>query len=115
MQEESNRCCKWYWHWKRQRVELAVVGCVVELAVVVTHSGDLCVPYDWDWHRKLFTLWQLGKASRLGTGLRFGQAGNVGDDGLVCVCVCVCVLWKGVSKYVWITGVGYYMETSMAK
>ena len=41
----------------------------------------------------------------------------MGDDGLVCVCVCVCVcvLWKGVSKYVWITGVGYYMETSMAK
>jgi hypothetical protein len=28
----------------------------VELAVVVTHSGDLCVPYDWDWHRKMFTL-----------------------------------------------------------
>ena len=50
-------------------------------------------PIDWDWHRKLFTLWQLGKASRLGTGLRFGQAGNVGDDGLVCVCVCVCVCY----------------------
>jgi hypothetical protein len=52
-------------------------------------------PIDWDWHRKLFTLCQLGKASRLGTGLRFGQAGSVDDDGLVCVCVCVCVLWYG--------------------
>jgi len=35
----SDGSLRWY------RVCLWVVGCVVELAVVVTHSGILCVPY----------------------------------------------------------------------
>ena len=25
-----------------------------------------CVPYGWDWHRKLFTIWQLGKGLAAG-------------------------------------------------
>jgi hypothetical protein len=80
-----------------------VVGCVVSVVSTkaATHSGILFVsPIDWVAPKAVYTLAARKRASRLGTGLRFGQAGSVGDDGLVCVGGCGGCGWM----WVWVGG-----------